>query len=106
QGEVDLAYEVDRLAREVERLRQDQAVSAPRYLPPPAPAAPEVPPTPITFVLRDGRRLSVVNYAIVGETVWILDEQRSTKIPLSDLDLEATRRANPGQGLRLPSATK
>jgi hypothetical protein len=54
------------------------------------------------LIFRDGRRMSILNYAIVGQTLWVLDEQNSTKIPLSDLNLEATQKENRGQGVRFP----
>ena len=98
QAEVDLAYEVQRLSREVEQLRLEQSAAAPRQLAPPPPERPAV---PVVLVFRDGRRQSIMNYAIVGQTLWVLDELNSVRIPLSDLDLDATQRANPGQGLRL-----
>ena len=100
-SEVELAYQVERLTREVERLREDQANLALRQ-PPPAPRAPEPPPTPITLVFRDGRRMSIQNYAIVRQTLWVIDERMSTRIDLSDLDLEATQQTNIGRVLLLP----
>jgi hypothetical protein len=106
QNEIDLAVQVERLAREVEQLRLEQAqAAASQAAPAPAPppqAEPQVPATPTTLIFRDGRRMSILNYAIVGQTLWVLDEQNSTKIPLSDLDLEATQRENRGQGVRFP----
>jgi hypothetical protein len=103
QNELNLAQEVDRLSREIEQLRQEQAAAAARELtppPPPPPAVPETPPPPTILVFRDGRRLNIQNYAIIGQTLWVLDEHNSSKIPLSDLDLDATQKENRGQGVR------
>jgi hypothetical protein len=100
-SETELAYQVERLTREVERLREDQANSALRQTPPPQ-RAPDPPPTPITLVFRDGRRMSIQNYAVVRQTLWVIDERMSTRIDLSDLDLEATQQTNTGRVLLLP----
>ena len=105
----DLAFQVQLLVREIERLREDQAYSPPPVseppvplpapAPPPPPRVPEPPPTPITLVFRDGRRLNIQNYAFVKQTLWVVGGQSSTKIALSELDLDATQRANPGRVL-------
>ena len=103
----DLAYQVQLLVREVERLREDHAhppppVSkppAPQPAPPPPPPVPEPPPPPIALVFRDGRRLNIQSYAFVRQTLWLLGNQSSAKIAVSELDLDATQRANPGRGL-------
>jgi len=105
QNELDLAYQVQQLSREIEQLRQQQALTV--TLPPPAPAPPPpsepgVPQPLTTLVFRDGHQLNIENYAIVGQTLWILDEQASTRIPLSELDLPATQQQNRAQGVRFP----
>ena len=64
-----------------------------------APAQPERQLTSTVLVYRDGRRAEVHNYAIVGQTLWIFSEQRSQKVPLEQLDLEATRKANDERGV-------
>jgi hypothetical protein len=109
QNELELTYEVQRLSREIEQLRQEQAAATLRQLTPQAPPPPparETPATPAILVFRDGRRLSIQNYAIVGQTLWVLDEQTSTKVPLSDLDLEATQKENRDQGVRFSLPTR
>ena len=57
------------------------------------------------IVLRNGSQLSVRNYAIIGPTMWILNESTAKKIPLTDLDIPATEAANVKNGIdfRLPS---
>jgi hypothetical protein len=50
------------------------------------------------LVYRDGRTETVGNYAIVGKTVWVFNESRARKIPLSDLDVPATKRDNQDRG--------
>ena len=104
----DLAYQVQLLTREVERLREDHAhpalpVSKPPAPqpapPPPPPRVPEPPPPPIALVFRDGRRLNIQSYAFVRQTLWLLGNESSAKIAVSELDLDATQTANPGRVL-------
>jgi hypothetical protein len=104
QRESELSYQVERLSRQIEELRQQQALSASiQQQPAPVPPPDTRPAVPTTLIFRDGRRMSIQNYAIVGQTLWVLDEQQSTKIPLSELDVEATRAENRGQGIRFPA---
>ena len=108
QNQADLNYEVGRLSQEVEDLRQQQAMLA---APPPQPVAPVLvtPPAPVTptmLVFRDGHRMEIQNYAIIGQTLWILDQRASTKIPLTDLDLEATQRENAARGMRFSVSSR
>jgi hypothetical protein len=93
------------------------------YLPPPPPsdavkpqsdrrtegtaeiAAVEAPQPPTTLVFKDGRRLEVGNYAIVGATMLDLTPGHPRKIALADVDLEATQKENEDHGVsfQLPS---
>jgi hypothetical protein len=107
QSEVDLAYQVGRLSAEVDQLRQQQAITSLTQPPAQTQAAPQPrTTTPTILVFRDGRRMEIQNYAIVGQTLWVLDERAATKIPISDLDVDATLRENRGSGLRFPSQEK
>lgn len=65
-----------------------------------------VPPTVLVF--HDQRKQEVQNYAIVGQTLWNFSGQRTQKIPLSDLDLNATAEANEARGgeFRLPNTSE
>jgi len=58
------------------------------------------------LVFRDQRKQEVQNYAIVGQTLWNFAPQHTQKIPLSDLDLPATTKANDERGVdfRVPGA--
>src|SRR5437899_1708084 len=51
------------------------------------------------IVFRDGHRSEVQSYAIVGSTLWLLSNTRATKVPLADLDLDQTVKANEDRGL-------
>jgi hypothetical protein len=104
QSEVDLAYQVGRLTQEVEQLRAEQALRQSRQTPSETQPPVERPAIPTVLIFRDGHRVEIQNYMIVGQTLWVVDEQNSTKIPLSDLDLDATRKENRERGIRfLPS---
>lgn len=80
----------------------------------PAETAPEKPEEPVVaqpttvLVFKDGHRSGVVNYAIVGDTLFDFADGRARKILLADLDLAATRKANDDLGVefKLPPASK
>jgi len=102
QGEADLQYEIQQLSQQIEQLRQQQ-LSAPQvqqYQAPPPPAAAAVPAIPTILVFRDGHQMQIQNYAIVGDAMWVVDQQNATKIPLSELDLDATQQLNRARGVR------
>ena len=50
------------------------------------------------LVYRDGHTETVNNYAIAGKTLWVFDPYQAKKIPLSDLDLPATKQNNDERG--------
>jgi hypothetical protein len=58
------------------------------------------------LVFRDQHTQEIQNYAIVGQTLWNFAPQRTQKIPLSELDLPATTKANDDRGLtfRVPAS--
>lgn len=58
-----------------------------------------------TLVFRNGQRLDVANYAVVGQTLWVFDEQRARRIPLATLNVDATRKVNAENGfaIKLPA---
>ncbi len=51
------------------------------------------------LVFRDQHRKEIQNYAIVGQTLWNFAPQHTEKIPLSELDLPATAKANDDRGV-------
>ncbi|MFY9978082.1 MAG: hypothetical protein WAK22_07610, partial [Candidatus Sulfotelmatobacter sp.] len=81
-----------------------------RSSPPPAPQQQERtrPAQPTVLVFRDQHQEQVQNYAIVGETLWNFTPGRTEKIPLSDLDIPATQKANENHGVEfhLPGANE
>jgi hypothetical protein len=54
---------------------------------------------PTVLVFKDGHQSDVLNYAIVGNTLFDLSAGRTRKILLADLDLPATRKANDDRGV-------
>jgi hypothetical protein len=51
------------------------------------------------LVFKDGHQSDVLNYAIVGDTLFDLGAGRTRKILLADLDLPATHKANDKRGV-------
>lgn len=77
----------------------------------PAPLEPEEPvaaqPSTV-LVFKDGHQSDVLNYAIVGDTLFDFESARTRKILLADLDLPATRKLNDDRGVdfQVPANTK
>src|SRR5271157_1112044 len=65
----------------------------------PQPYVPDTKPVePTVLVFRDGHEQEVMNYAIMGQTVYVFDK-RTQKVALADLDVPATVKANDVRGL-------
>jgi hypothetical protein len=62
-------------------------------------AAAEEAAQPTQLVFKDGHKLEVGNYAIIGQTLFDMTPGHSRRVPLSDLDLEATRELNEQNGI-------
>jgi hypothetical protein len=60
------------------------------------------------LVFKDGHKSDVVNYAIVGDTLFDLTDGRTRKILLADLNLSATYKANDERGVdfQVPASAK
>jgi hypothetical protein len=94
-------------SREDRAKRPSDDASSVRVIPGPKATAPEthreaeavedVPTTVLVF--KDGHRVEVHNYAIIGGTLWDLGEHFSKKISLADLDLDVTTRLNDERGI-------
>jgi hypothetical protein len=65
----------------------------------PEPPAPEPAREPTVLIFKDGHQLEVGNYAIVGVTLFDLAPGHSRKVPLADLDLDATQKQNDDRGI-------
>jgi hypothetical protein len=76
---------------------------------PAQPAPQEVAAQPATvLVFKDGHKVEIGNYALVGGTLYDLSDGRAKKIALASLDLPATVKQNDERGVdfRLPAGTK
>jgi hypothetical protein len=110
-AETQLAMEVQRLSDEISDLRGEQALQAMRNQPAPPPGtsmSAVSPAAATTFVFHDGRRVTAANYAITGQTLWILNEHTAKKFAISDLDQAATEQVNAANGVEvhLPQPAK
>jgi hypothetical protein len=85
---------IDRLEGEVAELRGQRS---------PAVSKPEIRASTV-LVFQDKHTQEVLNYAIVGETLWVFDAQKAAKISVDSLDIPATVKANDDRGVdfRLP----
>jgi hypothetical protein len=69
-------------------------------------ADPDPPQAPTLLIFKDGRKLELGNYAILGQTLFDLTPGHARRVALADLDLEATRQQNDDRGVtfQLPQA--
>ena len=107
---MQVAQEMNAQSLEEQRMRrqEDQDLYA-RSDPPPQTReaqTPEAPAPATVLVFRDQHKVEVQNYAIVGQTLWNFTRPRTQKIPLAELDLAATAKANDERGVdfRVPAA--
>ena len=105
QGQLQYMQQQIAEMRHDQEVQRDYAASQPAAAPPTANAAPAAskpkddgPPT--TLVFRDGKRMETQNYAIVGNTLWLMASNgHMQKVPLSELDREATLKSNEDRGV-------
>ncbi len=71
---------------------------------PPAAAQPVIALQATILIFKDGHKQQIGNYAIVGSNLYDLTPGRRQKVALTDLDLDATQKANDDEGndFRLP----
>jgi hypothetical protein len=107
QQQVALANEMNALSIQEQNLRdredrlqerEDQELYARR---PQVREEEHAAPLPATvLVFRDQHKQEISNYAISGGTLWVLSDHLATKkIPLNELDLAATTKANDERGV-------
>ena len=60
---------------------------------------------PTVLIFKDGHQMEVANYAIVGNTLFDLTPGHPRRVPVSDLDINATQKQNDDRGVdfRLPA---
>jgi len=90
ENDSGLQRDVQALNGKIDRLQADvEAHNRPKTDQEPATA----------LVFRDQHVEEVRNYAIAGETLWVLNAQAAKKIPLAQLDLAATVKMNGDRGV-------
>lgn len=95
-----LGQQIARLSDEIDQLRASQQRPQNGY---PAGEQESLPPQiPVTLVLRNGQRLQVLNYAVMGQTFWDFSRQPARKIPLSSIDVTASAKATEASGGEFP----
>jgi len=99
----DQQQQIDRVNAEVAQLRAESVLGAHANTAPQPPAT-QIPAATV-LVLRNHRSEEIQNYAIVGKTLWVFTEQGTRKIPIAELDVPATTKANEVRGIdfRLPT---
>lgn len=106
RGNDALVGEIQRLREDVNRLREEQYDRERVPQPPRTEARPEPAQPATVLVFRNGKRVETSNYAIAGQTLWIFSEYRARKVPLSDLDLAATRAVNEERGIEFSAGRR
>jgi hypothetical protein len=81
-------------AREFARKADTSANPTPSEAEEPVTAQPST-----VLIFKDGHQSDVINYAIVGDTLFDFGAGRTHRILLADLDLAATRKANDDHGV-------
>jgi hypothetical protein len=100
--EIDQANQMNAQSLDEQRMRRDdrdQDRYSRRDAQPREEAKAETPEPATMLVFRDQRKQEVQNYAIVGQTLFSFSGPRTQKIPIADLDLTATAKANDARGV-------
>jgi hypothetical protein len=101
RNQAALGQQVQRLTAQMNDLMYGQGYPQP---PGPAPAQQQAPPAiPLTLIFRDGKQMSVQNYAITGNMLWDFSGNGAArKIPLSSIDIPASTKATEAAGGEFP----
>ena len=97
--------EIDRLNNEVARLREERESGQPQNPMPRPPPKAEIRAGTV-LVFRNHHTEEIQDYAIVGKTLWVFTEQRARKIPIADLDVPETTKANDARGIDFACPTQ
>ncbi len=95
-------------SQEPEQQVRDLRTPQSSKLPPQKQTTADSPPPSTILVLRNGTRMEIQNYAVVGSTLYVFTPPRRKKILISDLDVPATVKANEERGVefRLPRTAR
>lgn len=98
--------ELQRQLAELQATQEDANARQRAAQPAPArPPKPETPPTPAVLVFRDGKQMQIENYVITRDRLFALGPERRQTIQLSELDLNATVKANQERGVNFTVPT-
>lgn len=108
-----LGQEINQLSAEVDALRNQRDAgpyppyangpARPPYNAPPAVQQDETPSSPpVVLVLNDGKQLQLGNYAVMGQNFWDFSVQPAKKIPLSSININASKAATEAKGAEFP----
>ena len=104
QQNQQLSQQVNDLSNEIAQLREEQAART--YAPPDPQPRPQAtsssksePALATVLIFQDKHQEEIHNYAVVGRTLWVFSEERARKIPLAQLDVPATTKANDDRGV-------
>jgi hypothetical protein len=103
--ERELETQIANLSEEVASLRMEEQSRYPVRPQERQPEPKHEEQKPTVLVFHDKHILEVRNYAIVGQTLWVLSQRKAKKISVSDLDLAATARLNEERGVQFQAPT-
>jgi hypothetical protein len=92
----EVAFQMQALRDEVRAMREEQHLRDEARNNPPKPESDD---GNATLVFRDGRQLSVRNYAVADHTIWLLGPDKARKVQVSELDIPATEQINAKNGV-------
>jgi hypothetical protein len=91
----DLRDKNEQLRYDLDRQRSAEAQAHPLTKLQSLQANPAKAEAPLTvLVFQDGHRVDIRNYAIVGQTLWILSRERAQKVSFAQLNLGETKKVN------------
>jgi hypothetical protein len=101
--QLGLANEMNQQSLDEQAMRQQQQADQNTYarsVPPAQHQRERTEAAPATVIIfRDQHQEQIQNYAIIGQTLWNFAPQHTQKIPLSDVDIPATTKANEDRGV-------
>jgi hypothetical protein len=92
----EVAFQMQAMRDEMRAMREEQHLRDEARNNPPKPESDD---GNATLVFRDGRQLSVRNYAVADHTIWILGPEKARKVQVSELDIPATEQINAKNGV-------
>ncbi|HET9790937.1 MAG TPA: hypothetical protein VFR08_06520 [Candidatus Angelobacter sp.] len=89
-------------SRERVRSRKEESPAPPAAVAEPAPQPPRESNSPKTvFIFKDGHQIETRNFAIVGQTLYDFSDSGLKKVQLSEMDKDATVKANDDRGIQV-----